>query len=502
MSKNIRIAPRSAPTITLSIVAAIFLTFSTDAAESWPQFRGSLYGFAPGANPPTELAPEKAIWKTSLHEGSSSPCVWENSIFLTDANRASLELEAICLNRASGDVQWRRSIKAEKLERVHEVNTPAAPTPVTDGKTVVVYFGSLGLVAYDFQGKELWRTRLPLARAQRGFGTGVSPLLVKGRIFLPLELGNDSYMAAYNLEDGKEIWRTLRLFHGTWATPIHFQENGADRVGQVSSGRFVAYDWTDGKEIWWLDGIANQVCATPVAKDGIIYISSAGVLGERAAITIPEPFDKARAQYDANNDGLVQFTEIPEKELFAKRGNSDGAGDMPLRQAFGFFGKKKEDSFNAEQWEEIRKQFISFKESDMNKTSLRAVRVGGKGDAKGHILWDESRGVPEIPSALLVKGRLYLIRNGGILTCRDAATGKLLFDERIGAAGGYYASPVATDDHIYLASDTGAITVVRASDKLEVISRTTLGERVHATPAICGSSIYIRSQNTLWAFNR
>lgn len=484
------------------IVGIFYCSLLIHGDDSWPQFRGPNHGVAKDAKPPTTLSADKPLWKTELPEGSSSPCISGNAIFVTGVNRTANELETICIDRASGKVRWRNPVKVEKFEATHKVNTPAAPTPATDGKTVVSYFGSFGLIAHDFEGKELWRTSLPVARTRQGYGTAASPIIVNGRVIIVSELNNDSFTAAYNLSDGKEVWKTPRpLYNATWATPVHWREAGEDRVGVVNAGRFIAYDWKDGKELWWVDGIANQVCSTPVESDGILYIMAAGVLGERGNVTVPDEFPKVIEKYDTNKDGLLQFTEIPDSLKLASRGMSDPIGDMALTRALGFFGKNKNDAFNAQQWEEIRTQLTGFAQSDMNKTCLLAVRTGGKGDVtSSNVIWNESRGISEVPSALVVNGRVYCIKNGGVLSCRDAKTGHLLFEERIGATGGYYASPVASGQNIYVASDTGAVTVVRASDKLEIISKNNLAERIQATPAIVGSNIYIRGQKTLWAF--
>ena len=91
-------------------------------------------------------------------------------------------------------------------------------------------------------------------------------------------------------------------------------------------------------------------------------------------------------------------------------------------------------------------------------------------------------------------------RSGSILSCRDLEGGKLLYDERIGPPGGYYASPVAANGHLYFASDRGNLTVVKAGDALEVLAQTKLGEPVFASPAIVDNVLYVRSAGHLWAF--
>jgi outer membrane protein assembly factor BamB len=493
--------------MTLSFPVVVFISFTAAVAVSargdgWPQFRGGNGGVAQSAAPST-VEVGKPLWKVEMPTGHSSPCVWDGSIFLTAGQKDSKKLETICVDRETGKTRWRKDVTADAIEKLHEINNPAAPTPATDGKTVVSYFGSFGLVAYDFDGKELWRVPLPMAKIARGFGTGTSPVIAKGRVFLALQLENDSALVAFDLKDGKEVWRAPRpLYNQTWATPVYWREGDEDRIGLANAGRFIAYDWKDGKEAWFVNGVANQVCATPVVQDGVVYISSAGVLGDAAGITIPEPFEKM-LRYDANKDGLLQFSEVPRDMVLANRGASDGAGNMPVRQGLGFMGKKEGDSMKAEDWEEFRKGMTAFKESDMNKTSVMAVRVGGKGDVtQSHVIWSESKGVPEVPSPLVANGRVYMIKNGGLLTCRDQKTGKVLFEERLGegANGGYYASPIIAGDRIYLASDTGAFTVLRASDKLEILARENFKERIQATPAIVNSILFVRTENHLWAF--
>ena len=112
----------------------------------------------------------------------------------------------------------------------------------------------------------------------------------------------------------------------------------------------------------------------------------------------------------------------------------------------------------------------------------------------------ESRRVPEVPSTLLYRDRLCYVRNGGLFTCRDPKTGHSLYDERLGAEGGYYASPVAAAGRIYVASDRGFITVLQAGDTFKVLAQTELKETIMATPAIVEDKIYVRTAGNLWAF--
>jgi len=122
------------------------------------------------------------------------------------------------------------------------------------------------------------------------------------------------------------------------------------------------------------------------------------------------------------------------------------------------------------------------------------------GERQTEVLWQFPRGVPECPSPLFYDGRIYMLKNGGIFTALDAQTGELLFQERIDARGPYYASPVAGDGKIYAASRRGVVTTLRAGQVLEILGQVDLGEDIHATPALAGGVVYVRTEAHLYAF--
>jgi outer membrane protein assembly factor BamB len=115
--------------------------------------------------------------------------------------------------------------------------------------------------------------------------------------------------------------------------------------------------------------------------------------------------------------------------------------------------------------------------------------------------WRQTRGLPYVPTPLPLNDRLYLVRNGGLASCLDATTGAFRFqEERLGAVGDYYASPIAAKGKVLAISQPGTAVVFRASDTLEVLARNPLGEEVLATPAIGGDTLYVRTRSTLFAF--
>jgi outer membrane protein assembly factor BamB len=131
---------------------------------------------------------------------------------------------------------------------------------------------------------------------------------------------------------------------------------------------------------------------------------------------------------------------------------------------------------------------------------LLAIRPGAKRNAReSHVAWEIRRGIPETPSLLYHRGRLYLLRNGGVLTCLKASTGEELFRERIGAPGQYTASPIAAGDKVIAASVRGVVTVIQADDRLNVLAQNDFGEEVFATPAIVENKLYLRTTDHVYA---
>src|SRR5581483_6631653 len=146
--------------LVLIATAGVFLAPATaddpkNPAALWPQFRGpDGTGAAPdGPTLPIRFGPtENVIWKTPLPVGHSSPCIWGDRIFLTGFDPEAKKLETLALDRRTGEILWRRAAPAKTIERVHEISNPATSTPAADGERVYVYFGSFGLLCYDFAG--------------------------------------------------------------------------------------------------------------------------------------------------------------------------------------------------------------------------------------------------------------------------------------------------------------------------------------------------------------
>ncbi|MBI4908924.1 MAG: PQQ-binding-like beta-propeller repeat protein [Acidobacteria bacterium] len=156
---------------------AVMLVAGTLPGKDWLQFRGhNSSGVAEETNLPVEFGPGKnEFWKAPLPPGHSSPIVVGERVFVTafDGDK----LMTICLDRKTGQVQWRREAPRPRKQELHKSNTPASPSPVSDGKNIWVFFTDFGLISYGLDGNERWKT--PMGPFNNPFGMGASPVLVE-----------------------------------------------------------------------------------------------------------------------------------------------------------------------------------------------------------------------------------------------------------------------------------------------------------------------------------
>jgi outer membrane protein assembly factor BamB len=226
----------------------------------------------------------------------------------------------------------------------------------------------------------------------------------------------------------------------------------------------------------------------------VIYVSSWNNLGEDdQRPTLPDYAALVKA-YDKDGDGSISAAEFPEDIKYTARPGLDSIPHSQNFVAFQSVDRNKDGILQEAEWEAYRNR-VSTMASDHG---LLAIRVDG---VKPSLIWRENTSIPEVPSPLLYKGRLFLVRNGGVVTCLDAVAGKVIYRARIGAPGAYFASPIAAAGRIYMASSEGVLTVLSADgDQLKVLSRAEIGEEIVATPAIAGKAIYVRTARGLFAY--
>jgi outer membrane protein assembly factor BamB len=274
---------------------------------NWPSFRGPhASGVADGQFPPLTWDAGKGRnirWKVPIPGlGHSCPIVWEDHVYITTAVSADGKAElrpglygdvdsvqekaehawrTYCLDKRTGKVLWERTAcqGVPKVKR-HPKGTHANPTPATDGTHVVVSFGSEGMYCYDRQGKLLWQKSLGVldsgwffdADYQWGFGS--SPVIWEDLVIVQCDVGKGSFLAAYRVTDGKEVWRKSRDEVPSWGTPTIVP--GPMRTELVTNATKFArgYDPRTGEELWHLGRHAEITVPTPIFGAGLIFITS------------------------------------------------------------------------------------------------------------------------------------------------------------------------------------------------------------------------------------
>jgi outer membrane protein assembly factor BamB len=276
------------------------------APMSWPSFRGpgaSGIGDGQGAPASWDLPAGKNVrWRTDVPGiANSSPVVWGDRIFVSSAvsgkadstfrtglygdvdsvdDISSHSYRLYALDRATGRVLWERTAE-ERVPPVkrHLKSSQANPTPATDGKRVVVLFGSGGLYAYDLDGKPLWKRDLGTLDSgwfydksyQWGFAS--SPVIAGDRVVVQADMQKGSFLAAYDLADGREAWRTPREEISTWGTPTLVRGDRGDEL--VTNGTTVrGYDARTGALLWSLKPNSEVTVATPVVGEGLVFVTA------------------------------------------------------------------------------------------------------------------------------------------------------------------------------------------------------------------------------------
>jgi outer membrane protein assembly factor BamB len=473
----------------LIITSAAALTATVALAADWPQFRGpNASGVAPAdAAPPLKFG--TAQWKRPLPVGHSSPSVWGDHVFLTSFDTDSKTLELICISAKTGAILWRHTAPAPQIEETHVVSNPATASPAVDQERVYAYFSSYGVMAFDHQGSPQWMAPLPMPKTHHG--SGASPILAGELLIVNHDAMQGGYLLALNRSSGKEVWK--QPYSGgrveSYSTPIVWREQLIlHRAGVIES-----YQLSSGARLWSMPENTSGA-STPVASDDTIYVSTWNNLGEDDQRPALPDFPALVKLYDKDGDGAISKGEFPDKLLYTARPGLELIPNSQNYVAFGSVDRNRDGRIDQTEWDTFRNRVGTM----ATDHGLLAIRVK---EDKPVVIWRENTSIPEVPSPLLYKGRLFLVRNGGVVTCLEAATGKLIYRARVGTASAYFASPIAADGRVYLASSDGVVTVLSADgDQLKILSRNEVGEDMIATPAIAGNSIYIRTLRNLYSF--
>jgi outer membrane protein assembly factor BamB len=277
----------------------------TNYMEQWPQFRGPFASGiveSPGLPDTWDIqSGENIRWKVRIPGlGHACPVIWEDKLFVTTAisgsgsdslkvglygdidevgDRSAHEFKLYCFDKHSGELFWERTANKgiPKTER-HTKSSHANPTPATDGRYVLAFFGSDGLYCYDLEGKLIWEKDFgkmnagPWTDPDVEWGFASSPIIHENRVILQCDFLGEGFIAALDLETGQEIWRTPREEISTWSTPNYYKD-GENRQVVVNGFQHIGgYDFDSGEEIWKLSNGGDAPVPVPVFGHGLIYI--------------------------------------------------------------------------------------------------------------------------------------------------------------------------------------------------------------------------------------
>jgi len=277
------------------------------SAQHWPAFRGAnAAGVADGTATAVKWnagTGENVAWKTPVAGiAVSSPIVWGDRVFVStavgsdpnqtirtglygdvepvpDASKHTWRL--LALDKKSGKVLWDK-VAYEGIPKTkrHPKSSQASATPVTDGRHVIVSFGSEGLYSYDLDGKLLWKKDLGVLNAGWFFdpdyewGIGSSPIIYKNMVIVQCDIQRHSFLAAFDTQTGTEIWHTERDEIPSWSTPTIFEANGKAELVTQATTFTRGYDPMTGKELWKYSGNSEIAIPTPIVGPGFVVITN------------------------------------------------------------------------------------------------------------------------------------------------------------------------------------------------------------------------------------
>ncbi len=290
----------------LAILSVLCLAATAAVADSWPSFRGEFArGVADGAALPTSWNPatgENIRWRTEIPGSShSSPVVWGERVYVVTAvGDADVELvlgdeggislssdrerefswRLCAIDTVSGAIAWQREAYAGRPRAGRHVKSSQAnATPATDGQTVVALFGSEGLVAFDTQGSERWRVDLGVldpglfGEASSQWGHASSPIIHEGRVYVQVDRHAESFVAAYSLASGEQVWRVERDEKPVWATPTIHQSAERSQLVVVGGDFDRGLDPETGEELWRFARDYEVKTPTPFVAAGLIILA-------------------------------------------------------------------------------------------------------------------------------------------------------------------------------------------------------------------------------------
>ena len=352
--------------------ALLFLATIAAHAADWPRFRGTDGNGSAGDTkaPATWSDTENLKWKTALPgPGSSSPIVWKDRVFVTcysgygdgsDGAMEKLQRHLVSLERATGKVLWSKTVAAEMPEDLYggflTEHGYASNTPATDGERVYAFFGKTGVVAFDFEGREVWRVNVGKESGNRRWGSGASLMLVGDKVIVNASEESQS-IRALDKATGREVWKapsaSLEL---CYSTPAAMDVGDRTDLVLAVPGELWGMNPDTGKLRWFAETrLSGNVSPSVLISDGMIYVNggfprlgaaavkgggkgdvseSAVVWSSQNASYVPSPVISDGHLYVANDQGFALCLNAKDGSLVYKErlpgASATGRGGKPF----------------------------------------------------------------------------------------------------------------------------------------------------------------------------
>jgi outer membrane protein assembly factor BamB len=422
----------------MGLFMAILATAGSAGAENWPQWRGPRWN---GSTTETNLKARFSkqtdiLWSTPMPGRSgATPVVWGDAVFLPSPD-AQKNLLLLCVDRATGKVRWQREVGTG--DRVNGKNNMASCSAVTDGRRVYALFGTSDFAAFAFDGTPVWQIRL-----RDEFGTfanmflyGSSPLLLEGRLYVPLLQRNPStYGHALDQKPERKSW-------------------------------LICVDPATGRILW------SHERSTDAREEAMeAYTTPLPVAGSQGMELIVVGADCVTAHRPTDGSEVWRYTGLNRRKNLGGRIVPSAVASPNFIFAL---GPKREQ--------------------------LVALRAGGSGlVGEDRVVWRTEQNIPDVPTPLFYQGRLFVLDGDRqTFTCFQPDNGRQIWQGRLGIREIFYASPTGADGKIYCLSEAGTLMVLSAGEQYEVLSSTPFGEGpCMSSVVVSGGSLLIRTAENL-----
>jgi outer membrane protein assembly factor BamB len=389
------------------------------AETRWPRWRGPRGdGHSAETTLPVTWDNADVAWKTPLAGvGESSPIIWLDKLFLTTAEDRGGKRSVLCLDRRDGRLLWKQTVDyGGSPEELHKMNTFASPTCVTDGEVVIAFFGRAGLHAYSLDGDHLWSNDLGVF--ENPWGVGASPVLVGDLVIQNGDADRDAFLAAYDKQSGRTVWRIERPDHRGWSTPILLDVSGRQELILNGHTGVTAYDPASGEQLWFCKSFNGRGEPTATPGDDLVYLVN-GLPGDIYAV------------------------------------KPGGKGDVTeTRMA----------------WHTPRKVRRDLPSPIMIDKFLIVMSLEGIATcydaADGRVIWQERLGGNFSASPIAAAGRAYFLgEDGGMVVIKPGPELDVVSRNKIDAEGDevFRASPVPCEGQLFLRSDRALYCIGRRS---------------------------------------